>query len=478
MPADDPTHPSAAQQTEIRWQSRHQVAATTWRASDRFVPRRLVRPLHHFVTASAGSAAVILAATLAALIVANTGLASWYDHIFGAHIALNIAGFTAFDLTVQGVINDGLMVIFFLLVSLEIKRELVFGQLRDPRAALLPIGAAIGGMAVPALIYAAFNASGPYSHGWGIPVATDIAFAIALLAALGDRVPAGARLFLLALAIVDDLGAIMVIAIFYAAQIHLWWLAVAAVAVIFAVIAQRRRIRAMPWYIILGVICWYALLQSGVHPTLAGVAFGLITPAHALLDVRRFPQIASRVLTDFERRAATTPSFSSQEISDYALYELRRLSRETQSPLHRIEVRLAQVVAFGIVPLFAFANAGIAIPWAGFADLVVDPVVVGIIAGLVVGKTVGVCGVSYLLVALKWAKLPENVSLRHMIGLGMCAGIGFTVAIFVANLAFTDPAVVESAKLGVLLASAVAAILGYGWLRTGTSPARKNTSRV
>jgi NhaA family Na+:H+ antiporter len=413
----------------------------------------------------ASSAVAVLAATILALVVANTGIAHLYHELWETAVRVQVADHLLIDLTLHDVVNDAFMAIFFLLVSMEIKRELVFGELRDPRAAMLPIAAAIGGMAVPAGIYAAFNAGGPNAHGWGIPMATDIAFAVAVVAALGRRVPAGARLFLLTLAIVDDLGAILVIAIFYATGLSPVWLGVAALAVGAALIARARRVRAMPWYIALGVICWYALLQSGVHATIAGVVFGLLTPAYAWLPPAQFPFVAKRLVEDLEDRNADGITFDEQEENDHTLHELRRLSLETQSPLHRVEVRLSPIVAFGIVPIFAFANAGLPIPTGHFGDLLTDPVVLGIGIGLVFGKTVGVFGSSWLLLRTGVARMPEGVTQHHLFGAALCAGIGFTVAIFVAGLAFADPAVIETAKLAIILASAIAAVLGYAWLR-------------
>jgi NhaA family Na+:H+ antiporter len=448
------------------WSGSGQLTAHSWRESDQFVPRRLVRPLQHLMAVEASSAAAVLAATVLALVVANSGMADLYHEVWETAVRVQVGGHQLIDLTVHGVVNDALMAVFFLLVSLEIKREFVFGELRDPRAAMLPIAAAVGGMVVPAGIYAAFNAGGAYAHGWGIPMATDIAFAVALVSALGRRVPAGARLFLLTLAIVDDLGAILVIAIFYASGLSFGWLAVAALAVGIAVLARTRRVRAMPWYITLGVVCWYALLQSGVHATIAGVVFGLLTPAYAWLPPTQFPRVAKRLVGDLARRNADGITFDEQEANDHTLRELRRLSLETQSPLHRVESRLSPIVAFGIVPIFAFANAGLPIPTGRFGDLLTDPVVLGIGLGLVVGKTVGVFGASWVLVRTGVARMPAGVTHRHIFGAALCAGIGFTVAIFVAGLAFADPAVIETAKLAIILASAVAAVLGYVWLRT------------
>ncbi len=454
---------------DAKWSGSGQLIAHSWRESDLFVPRRMVRPLQNLMAIEASSALAVLSATVLALVVANSGLAHLYHEVWETAFRLQLGDRVLLDLSLHGVVNDAFMAIFFLVVSMEIKREMVFGELRDPRAAMLPIVAAVGGMVVPAGIYVLFNAGTPFAHGWGIPMATDIAFAVALVSSLGKRVPAGARLFLLTLAIVDDLGAILVIAIFYAQGLSFGWLAVAAAAVAVTVLARVRRVRAMSWYILLGVICWFALFQSGVHATIAGVLFGLLTPAYAWLPPGRFPAMARRLVDDLDQRLTDGVTVDEQESNDHTLRELRRLSLETQSPLHRVEARLSALVAFFIVPIFAFANAGIAIPTTAFAKIIMEPVVLGIAIGLVVGKTVGVYGSAWLLIRLGWARMPERTTQRHLFGVALCAGIGFTVAIFVATLAFTDPAVVETAKLGVMLGSFIAAVAGYVWLRAAPS---------
>ncbi len=449
-----------------------QVAAPSWRDTDRFVPSRVVRPLQRLMQVETSSAVAILVATIAAVVVANTGLVDVYHHFWESTVALDVAGTTLIELTWHEIVNDALMALFFLLVSLEIKREMVFGELRDPRAAALPIIAAVGGMVVPALIYVVFNAGGEHLRGWGIPMATDIAFAVAVITSLGSRVPLGARLFLLTLAIVDDLGAILVIAVFYTSGIKLAWLLAAVGAVVVAVLLQRVRVRALWVYIALGVLCWLALHESGVHATIAGVAFGLITPAYALLPARRYPEIARQLVDEVvERNEDGVVTSEEHELNEHSLREIRRLSRETQSPLHRVETQLTPFVAFGIVPIFAFANAGIEFPSVPASEWLTDPVVLGIALGLVVGKTVGIFGASWLTVRSGIARYPTGMTQTHLLGVAMTAGIGFTVAIFVANLAFTDdPAITEVAKLGIMLGSVFAAVVGFLILRLSTSP--------
>ena len=443
-----------------------QSVAHSWRATDRFVPRVVVRPMQNLMSVETSSAALILVATVAALVVANSPLLAGYEQIWESNLRLEAGGLQVLDITFHELVNDALMTLFFLLVSLEIKREMVFGELRDPRAAALPIIAAIGGMVVPALIYAAFNAGGPYANGWGIPMATDIAFAVAVLTSLGSRVPLGARLFLLTLAIVDDLGAILVIALFYSGGIAFGWLLAAAGTVATAVLLQRVRVRALWVFIALGTIGWFALHESGVHPTIIGVAFGLVTPAYALLSPTVYPEVATALVNDVvSRNEDGVVTADEHESNDHTLREIRRLSLETQSPLHRIESRLAPYVAFGIVPLFAFANAGLRFPSVPVSEWATDPVVLGVSLGLVFGKTLGIFSATWLTVRVGLARYPTGMTRTHLLGVSMTAGVGFTVAIFVATLAFDDGEVIELAKLGIMIGSLVAAVAGYLILR-------------
>jgi NhaA family Na+:H+ antiporter len=433
--------------------------------------------MQNLMQAEVSSAVAILVATILALIVANTPLFGAYEHFWETEVALDLGSLHILELSLHAIVNDALMVLFFLLVSLEIKRELVFGELRDPKAAALPIIAAVGGMVVPALIYVSFNIGGDHLRGWGIPMATDIAFAVAILASLGSKVPLGARLFLLTLAIVDDLGAILVIAIFYTSSIAFGWLLAAVGTVVLAVVLQKMRVRALAVYIALGVVGWYALHESGVHATLIGVAFGLITPSFALLPPNRYPRVATELIDEVVvRNEDGVVTADEHEANDHTLREIRRLSRETQSPLHRTEHNLTPWVSFGIVPLFAFANAGVPYPDVPVTDWLTDPVVLGIALGLVIGKTVGIFGAAWLAQRSGLGRYPTGMTTAHLLGLSLTAGIGFTVAIFIANLAFAgDPEITEIAKIGILLGSVVAAIGGYVVLRLIGNPEKEAT---
>jgi NhaA family Na+:H+ antiporter len=433
----------------------------TWVESDRFVARAFVRPAQRFMEIEAAGGAMMMLAAIVALLWANSPWSGGYESLFGTHLTIELGHLAHIDLSLRDWINDGLMALFFFVVGLEIKRELVVGELRDPRAAALPAIAAVGGMVVPALLYLAFNAGGAGGRGWGIPMATDIAFAAGVVSLLGRRVPSGAKLFLLTLAIVDDLGAIVVIAIFYTADLSFGWLGLAVLAVVAAVWITRVNVRAFAPYAVLGVVCWFALHESGVHATLAGVAFGFVCPAWSFYDPARFGERA-KVLIDGIQSSYSDDRLHTEEHEENVvrLSEIARLARESESPLDRNEHELAPWVGFVVVPLFALANAGVEIGGAGFGSIAT-----GVAVGLVVGKTTGVFAATWLAVRFGVGRLPVATTWTHLVGIAMCAGIGFTVALFVAGLSFDDRALTDEAKVGILLASAIAGVAGYTWLR-------------
>jgi len=424
------------------------------------------------MSSEAAGGIVMLVAALAALVWANAGLGDSYQELWDTRLSIELGDVLHLDhLTLRDWVNDLLMVFFFFLVGLEIKRELVAGELRDRRAAAMPVLAALGGVVVPALIYVAFNAGHEGSRGWGIPMATDIAFAVGILSLVGRRVPFGAKIFLLGLAIADDLVAIVVIAVFYTEALSFGWLAVAVGAVMAAVALRRLEIVAIVPYTALAAVCWLGLLESGVHATLAGVAFAFLTPTRPFQDPREFPEHARTMVGDYENSLREGVTEEELEHNDALLRELQRLASQNESPLERIESRLTDWVTFGVVPVFAFANAGVELSGDVLADSLGDRVVLGVAIGLLVGKTVGVLGASWLATVLGLGRLPEGTSWRHMLGLAVTAGIGFTVALFVAGLSFTEPELTDSAKIGILSASLVAGILGFVLLRTGPLPA-------
>ena len=450
----------------------------TWSASARFVPRAVVRPLQRLLAQEAAGGVAMLVAAVVAIVWANSPWSAGYFDLWETPLRVKLGTLVELDhLSLRAWVNDALMTVFFLLVGLEVKREAVHGELRDPRAVALPVIAALGGMVVPAAIFLAFNAGGDGADGWGIPMATDIAFAVGVVTVAGRRVPLAAKLFLLTLAIADDVGAIVVIAVFYAGELSLGWLAVAVAALVAILVLRRGDVQALAPYLAVGAFLWLALLESGVHPTLAGVALGLLTPAWPLRSPRRFPADARRLLDRIERayydRVLTEEEALTEEeleASEHLIAEVARLSLVSTSPLERLERALSPWVAFMIVPVFALANAGVTLSAEAMGGVVSDRVTIGVLAGLVVGKTVGVLGAVRLALLCRVGTLPAGSSWRHMVGLSGCAGIGFTVALFVASLSFDDPALTDAAKVGILAASLTCGLLGYMILRTCRPP--------
>ena len=430
--------------------------------------RRLVMPFQEFFQAESASGIVLLIMAALALVWANSPWADSYFHLWETHLVVG-GGPIQLDYSLHYWINDGLMAVFFFMVGLEIKRETKVGELASPKQAALPIAAALGGILIPAGIYVLFNAGTPELRGWGVPMATDIAFALGVLAILGDRVPSGLKIFLAALAIVDDLAAVMVIALFYSAGIDWTMLAYAGMVFILLVGANLGGIRRPAVYALLGVVLWYFFLKSGVHATIAGVLLATTIPAKTRINVPEFVASARAYLGQFEddglRPDPAHPLTAKQES---ALERLEEAAEEVQSPLLSIEHAIVPWVAYGIMPLFALANAGVALEPEVVQGLG-SPVVLGIALGLLIGKPLGVGLFSWLAVRLGLAGLPAGVRGMHLIGVGFLAGIGFTMSLFIANLAF-DGTVLELSKVGVLAASTVAGVVGYLILRARGNP--------
>jgi NhaA family Na+:H+ antiporter len=427
------------------------ISTSTWLGSDRVLARSVARPLGRFLHVEASGGVVLLAATIMALAWANSPWSASYTELWSSQAGVSVAGHSL-ELDLRHWVNDGLMTLFFFVIGLEIKQEVVGGQLASLRAAAIPAIGAVGGMVVPAAVYVAFNVGGAGVDGWAIPMATDVAFALGVLALLGSRVPAGLKVVLLALAIVDDIGSILVIAAFYASDIEPGWLLAAAGALATVALVRWRGVRYMPVYAVLGLAVWFATHESGVHATIAGVALGLLTPARPLM-----PEVdADRVAGELSGDSAV----SAAEVRDISF----RI-RESVPVAERLQDLLHPWTSFVVVPLFALANAGVEVSSSALADAATSPVTLGIIAGLVVGKTVGVAGAVALGRRLGLGVLPPGVTMQHVVGMGGLAGIGFTVSLFVAGLAFTDAALADQAKLGILAASALAAAVGAVVLR-------------
>jgi Na+:H+ antiporter, NhaA family len=452
-----------------------------WAESQRFVPRTFVQPALTFMRNEAAGGIFMLVAAVAAIVWANSAWGDSYFDLFSAKIEIAFGHFHFHhlsELTVQQWINDALMAIFFFVVGLEIKRELVVGELRDPKAAALPAIAALGGMVVPALLFLAFNGGTEAGRGWGIPMATDIAFAVGVISMVGTRVPIGAKLFLLALAIVDDLGAILVIALFYTTGMSMAWLAAAVGGLVVTWLMNRGGIRSTLAFVVVGGFVWLAFLESGIHATVAGVALALLTPLSSHYEPRLFaPRATVLVRRVDEYLPPDTHDLQGAdhhtlERVSHLLNDLKRLSHDTLPPLDRLEFTLSPWASFVIVPLFALANAGVRIPSGELSAMLSNDVTLGVAVGLFVGKLTGVLGASYLAIKLGLGRLPRQTTWHHMIGVALLAGIGFTVALFVSALSFSDPLLGDASKIGIFAASLVAGVLGFVWLRyLGPAPA-------
>ena len=425
-----------------------------------FVPHRVLQAAQAFVRIEAASGIVLLVAAIAALIWANSPLDEAYEDLWHTSISIDLS-LVAIENDLREWVNTGLMTIFFFLVGLEIKRELVHGELSDPRRALLPATAALGGMVVPALLYTAFNAGGEGERGWGIPVATDIAFALGVLSLLSRRIPFSIKVFLLAAAIADDIGGILVIAIFYSSGIDFEALTIAGLVFAAIVGMNRAGIRSIEVYVAAGIVLWLAVEESGVHATLTGVALGLLTPARYFFSPANFASTADDLVDRFRSAFAEDNGDEQQGV----LMQMEDLIQGTESPMDRLEHRLLPLVSFGIVPIFALANAGIAISGDLLSDAVSSPVSQGVVVGLLIGKPIGIFAFTWIAVRMRLCELPSGATWAHILGVGLLAGIGFTVSLLIASLALEEAALLDEAKLGVLAASLVAGIAGYVFLR-------------
>lgn len=429
----------------------------TWATSERFVPKTFIRPFVRFSQVEASSGIVLLSAALLALLWANSAWSDTYFSLLEEHLTVEFFAFHLDESTLQ-LINDGLMAVFFFVVGMEIKRELVVGDLRDPRAAALPVLAALGGMVLPAVIYFSLNAGTPAANGWGIPMATDIAFAVGIVALLGSRVPPGAKLFLLAVAIADDIGAILVIALFYTSNLNTGYLAAAIAGFVLVWVAGKVNVRAMWFYVPMAFVIWYLTLESGVHATLAGVALGFLTPAHPLYRAEDFDTRARAILDQYPVEGPSDTR--TQEHADHETLLLSEIANEAVSPLSRLEHRLVGWSSFVIVPLFALANAGVDFRAVRISEALASRVALGIGLGLIVGKIIGITLASYGAVRFRLGKLPPGTTWRHVLGLAAVAGIGFTVSLFVTGLAFADAQLAGFAKVGIFSGSVVAGTIG------------------
>lgn len=442
----------AEQRIEEILRSRHQVTLM------------FLKFAHHEATGSV----LLLIATIVALVWANSPWARSYIGLLHLEVVLRVGPYEL-ALSMHQLINDGLMAIFFLVVGLEIKREIRVGELSSARKAILPVTAAVGGMLIPALIYLALNAGKEGMNGWGVPMATDIAFALGILALLGSRVPPTLKIILTALAIADDIGAVLVIALFYTAEIHWPALAVAALLLLLIFVVGRSGIRRVEITFLLAVGVWLAILLSGVHATVAGILVALTVPCGARMDPQKFLTLGYAKLELLEGSELTAHSMVHDEEQFETIVELHEAARDMRPPGLVLEEYLHPVLVWLVLPLFALFNAGVRFD-AGFVQSLTHPVALGIILGLVLGKQIAVTLFSWLAVRSGRADLPEGVTWRQIYGVSWLAGIGFTMSLFITDLAFSDPALIHVAKAGILVASLIAGTGGYFLLRWWLPP--------
>ena len=428
---------------------------------------RFARPIQRFLRTESASGVILLVMAILALIVANSPFSSYYGDFLHHHIAIDF-GIYSIDRDLHFWINDAAMVFFFFLVGMEIKRELVVGELASFSRMVVPAAAAIGGMAVPALIFFLIVDDADARAGWAIPMATDIAFAVGVLMLLRSRVSTGLLVLLLAMAIVDDLGAIAVIAFFYTATINIQALLIVFLLLIFVYFLNRMGVWYIPIYFLIGALAWIAMLESGVHTTIVGVLLGLMTPWRSWNHPESFPQIADPLIEQLKIDSQEEGPNLEREERVHTLIQVSELGRQTVSPLDRLEHALQRPIAFVVVPIFAFANAGVYLSMSTLVDVFSSSLTWGVALGLFLGKPIGVT-LGIWIAVKAGAKLPLGVNWLQVIGIGFLGGIGFTVSLFVTELSFETEELLTNAKVGILAASLLSGLIGYMLVRVATS---------
>jgi len=424
-----------------------------------FVDRFIIEPSSRFINNSTTSGIVLFSSALLAIAVANSPWGDSYHHIWTYEFGFSFGQFEI-SKDLHTWINDGLMAVFFFVVGLELKREIIGGELSDMKSAILPVAAGAGGMIFPALIYLLFNREGIASDGWGIPMATDIAFSLGILYLIGEKVPISLKIFLTALAIADDLGAVLVIAFFYSSDINMLSLATGGAFLALLWIANGIGVRNTFFYALIGIGgLWLAFLMSGVHATIAAVLAAFAIPATAKVKEDHFAAHMDRLVDRFKKADPNDVSTLTKE-QFKVLREIRSYSKKAITPLQRLEDNLHPLVAFLIMPIFAFSNAGVELS-ANFFGQLFSPVSLGIMAGLLIGKVLGVVGVTYLIIRFTSVELPNGMNKLHLWGVGFLAAVGFTMSLFISGLAFKEAHLVDDAKLGILTASFIASTVGY-----------------
>jgi len=421
-----------------------------------YVFRQVVLPAQRFIHTEVLGGVALLLAAIVALVWANSPWDGAYFDLFESHLSIDV-GILQIEEDLHGWINDGLMTFFFFVVGLEIKREMTRGELAGFQKAMLPVTAALGGMIVPALIYIALNAGGEGERGWGIPMATDIAFALGVLALIGRRIPSQLRVFLLALAIADDIGAITVIAVFYTSDLSVEALVIAGGLLAFIHGMSRAGVRDVSVYLLFGAFAWAAMYESGVHPTIAGVALGLMTPANPFYSTSKFEESMEDLFAKYRDAHAR----EDEQAAQHFLGQMEALTQGTESPLERLQRLLLPMTTCFVVPVFALANAGVVITGDSVSDAVSSEISQGVAFGLLLGKPLGIFLATWLAVRLGIASLPRSMNWWQVLGVGLLGGVGFTVALFVDELAFDNEALIVDGKMGILAGSLISAVIGY-----------------
>ena len=426
----------------------------------------MFKPINEFLHQEASGGILLIICTVIALAWANSPWSDSYHDFWQTHFVVNLGNLLNLDYTNHHWINDGLMVIFFFTVGLEIKRELLVGELSSLQKASLPIAGALGGMIAPAIIYTIFNAGTEGANGWGIPMATDIAFVVGVMALLGPRIPLALKIFVLALAIADDIGAVLVIAIFYTAEISMTALIIAAVVLTVLILLNRLGVKSLILYSVLGVILWLAFLKSGIHATIAGVLLAFTIPASSRYDTNKFSSKVKELIKNFDATGDHWKNVLNNSERQHDVMAIESSCEKVLTPLQRFEHQLHPWVSFFIIPVFALANAGVTLAGLDILSALFSTVSLGIITGLFIGKQVGIFAFSFLAVKLKFAALPEGVDWKKLYGAAVVAGIGFTMSLFIAGLAFTDPALLDLSKIGILSGSLLSGIVGFVFLKS------------
>ncbi len=414
---------------------------------------KYINTFQHFISKEAFSGVLLFVATVLAVIVANSSLGDAYYELWNMSLGVTL-GTTTISMSLMHWINDGLMALFFLMVGLEIKREMLIGELSSVKKASFPVVAAIGGMLIPALIYVGFNPNNPM--GFGIPMATDIAFALGILMLLGSKVNPAVKLFLVALAVVDDLGAVFVVATVYTSEIHSIYFIHAAIVYALIWALNIKGVKSLWPYLILGIALWVFIHSIGIHATIAGVLLAFAVPISSKIEERDFIKNTKRAVDEFETHIDTIPILNHHQID--ALENIANGYDKVQNPLVKLEHMLHGFSAFFIMPLFAFSNAGVIIDFSAMSTHL--HIVLGVLLGLLVGKPIGIFGLTYMATKLKWIEKPHNITWREIFAVGFLGGIGFTMSIFITQLAFVDDALIGAVKLAIFIASFIAAIIG------------------